>query len=264
MFEGRVLRQKLHAGQTCLGTWVNFTDPCIYELLAGTGFDFLLMDAEHGAMDTMEVQANLMAVKGTSTPTVVRVAWNEPWMIKRVLDAGAAGVLVPLVRTADDVRRAVEASLYPPAGIRGWGPRRPSDYERSGAAYAANANDHMVVWVQIEHIDAVNNIEEILQTPHLDGVFIGSNDLSGSLGLLGQPRHPQVLAAIDRVIAAAHKANVPMGLAGPAKPEDACAWLQKGIQFITLGSAEAYLVQTSQAVLSGVRQQMAQAHPAGA
>ena len=174
-------------------------------------------------------------------------------MIKRVLDAGAAGVLVPLVRTADEVRRAVEASLYPPPGVRGWGPRRPSDYERSSAAYVANANDHMVVWVQIEHIDAVNCIEEIVQVPHLDGVLVGSNDLSGSLGLLGQPRHPQVLAAIDRVIAAAHQAKVPMGIAGPARPEDAYAWLEKGIQFITLGSAEGYLVQTSQAVFGGVR-----------
>jgi len=258
MFEGKELRQKLHAGQVCLGTWVNFADPCIYELLAGTGYDFLLMDAEHGAMDTMEVQMNLMAVKATSTPTVVRVAWNEPWMIKRVLDAGAAGVLVPLVRTAEDVRRAVEASLYPPAGIRGFGPRRPSDYERSAAAYVANANDHMVVWVQIEHIDAINNIEEIIQVPHLDGVFVGSNDLSGSLGLLGQTRHPLVLEAIDRVIAAAHRARVPMGIAGPAKPEDAYAWLQKGIQFITLGSAEAYLVQTSQTVLGSVKALMRQ------
>jgi 2-dehydro-3-deoxyglucarate aldolase/4-hydroxy-2-oxoheptanedioate aldolase len=258
MYEGRELRQKLHSGQTCLGTWVNFADPCIYELLAGAGYDFLLMDAEHGAMDTMDVQTNLMATKATGAATVVRVAWNEPWMIKRVLDSGAAGVLVPLVRTAEDVRRAVEASLYPPAGIRGFGPRRPSDYERSAAAYVANANDHMVVWVQVEHIDAVNNIKEIVQVPHLDGVFIGSNDLSGSLGLLGQTRHPRVLEAIDRVIAAAQGAHVPMGMAGPAKPEDAYAWLQKGIQFITLGSAEGYLVQTSQAVLGGVKALMRQ------
>lgn len=253
MFEGRELRQKLHAGQVLLGTWVNFADPCIYELLAGTGYDFLLMDAEHGAMDTMDVQTNLMATKGTGCAAMVRVAWNEPWMIKRVLDAGAAGVLVPMVRTADDVRRAVEASLYPPDGMRGFGPRRPSDYERSGSAYIANANDHMVVWVQIEHIDAVNNIEDILRVPHLDGVFVGSNDLSGTLGLLGQPRHPRVLEAIDQVIAAAHRAKVPMGIAGPAKPEDAHAWLAKGIQFITLGSAEGYLVTTSQSVLNGVK-----------
>lgn len=263
MYEGKELREKLHSGKTCFGTWVNFADPCIYELLAGTGYDFLLMDAEHGAMDTMDVQANLMAVKGTSTPAMVRVAWNEPWMIKRVLDAGAAGVLVPMVRTADEVRRAIEASLYPPAGIRGFGPRRPSDYERNGAAYIANANDHVVLWVQIEHIDAVENIDEIVQAPHLDGLFIGSNDLSGSMGLLGQTRHPRVLEAIDTVIAAARRAHVPMGMAGPAKPEDAFAWLQKGVQFITLGSAESYLVQTSHAVLSGVKQLVAQDGPAG-
>ncbi len=186
-------------------------------------------------MDIESVQRNCMATKGSDVAPMVRVPWNDPVMIKRVLDAGAAGILAPMVRSAEDVVRAVEACLYPPAGIRGFGPRRPANYERNFAEYIANANDHIVIWVQIEHIDAVNAIDEIVSVPRLDGVFVGSNDLSGSMGLLGQPRHPQVLAAIDRVIAAARGAGVPMGIAGPAAPVDANAWLEKGVQFMTLG-----------------------------
>jgi 2-keto-3-deoxy-L-rhamnonate aldolase RhmA len=253
MYEGQELRRKLHAGLTCLGTWVNFTDPCVAELLSGSGYDFLMIDSEHSAMDIESVQANVMAMKGSQVAPMVRVAWNDPVLIKRALDVGAAGILAPMVRSAADVQRAVEACLYPPAGIRGYGPRRPANYERHFADYIATANDNIVVWVQIEHIDAVNNIKDIVRVPHLDGVFVGSNDLSGSMGLLGQPRHPHVLEAIDRVIAAAHEAAVPMGIAGPPKPEDAWAWVQKGIQFITLGGDQGYLVQASQAAVNGVR-----------
>jgi 2-keto-3-deoxy-L-rhamnonate aldolase RhmA len=253
MFEGQELRQKLHSGQVCLGTWANFVDPTVAELLSGSGYDFLMIDSEHGPMDIQNVQANIMATKGSHVAPMVRVAWNDAVLIKRVLDVGAAGILAPMVRTAADVQRAVEACLYPPAGIRGFGPRRPSNYERNGADYIANANDNIVVWVQIEHIDAVNNIKEILRVPHLDGVFVGSNDLSGSMGLLGQPRHPRVLEAIDCVIAAAHEAGVPMGIAGPPKPADAHAWIEKGIQFITLGGDQGLLVEASQASVNGVR-----------
>jgi len=253
MFEGKSLRQKLHSGAICLGTWVNFTDPCVTELLSGSGYDFLLIDSEHSAMDIESVQRNCMATKGSKVAPMVRVPWNDPVMIKRVLDVGAAGILAPMVRSAEDVARAVEACLYPPAGIRGFGPRRPANYERNYAEYIASANDHIVIWVQIEHIDAVNAIEGIVGVPRLDGVFVGSNDLSGSMGLLGQPRHPRVLEAIDRVIAVAREAGVPMGIAGPPTSQDAGAWLEKGVQFMTLGGDQGLLVQASQASVEGVR-----------
>ena len=253
MFEGKILRQKLQAGAICLGTWVNFTDPCVTELLTGSGYDFLMIDSEHSAMDIESVQRNCMATKGSDVAAMVRVAWNDQVMIKQVLDAGAAGILVPMVRSAEDVRRAVEACLYPPAGTRGFGPRRPANYERHFAEYITNANDNIVIWVQIEHIDAINAIEEIAGVPRLDGVFVGSYDLSGSMGLLGQPRHPRVLEAIDRVIAAARGAGVSMGVAGSPVSADAGAWLEKGVQFITLGGDQGLLVQASQASVDGVR-----------
>jgi len=253
MFEGKELLRKLHSGRTCLGTWISFIDPCLTELLSGSGFDFLIIDSEHSAMDIESVQANIMATKSSDTAPVVRVAWNDPVLIKRVLDAGAAGILVPQVRTVEDVELAVSACMYPPVGIRGFGPRRPSAYERYVKDYIATANDNLVVWVQIEHMDAIECIEKIVRVPRLNGVFVGSNDLSGSLGLLGQPQHPKVLEAIDRVITAARDAGVPMGIAGPAEPDAVYAWLAKGVQFITLGDDQWFLMDGAQAAVSGVK-----------
>jgi 2-keto-3-deoxy-L-rhamnonate aldolase RhmA len=253
VYDGRELRRKLHAGEVCLGTWVDSSDPCIVELLCGSGYDFILIDAEHGALTIETVQRDIMATKGSGVTPLVRVAWNDAVLIKQVLDSGAGGILVPLVRTAAEAERAVAACLYPPQGVRGFGPRRPSNYERDCEEYIAGANDSVVIWVQIEHVDAVANIEAIVRTPRLDGVIVGSNDLSGSMGLLGQPRHPQVLAAIERVIAAAKEAGTPVGIAGPSEPDITLRWLRAGMQFITLGSAAGMLSEASDAAVRGVR-----------
>lgn len=257
MHEGLALRTKLHAGETCLGTWVDTTDPCIVELVCGSGYDFIIIDAEHGALTIESVQQNLMATKGSGVTPMVRVAWNDQVLIKRVLDSGAGGILVPLVRTAAEAERAVAACLYPPQGVRGFGPRRPSNYERDAQEYIASANEDVVVWVQIEHVDAIENVEAIVCTPRLDGVIVGSNDLSGSMGLLGQPRHPQVLAAISRVMDAAHAAGLPVGIAGPSEPEAARQWLRTGMQFITLGSAAGMLSDASDAAVCDTRRLLA-------
>src|SRR5207253_3124908 len=120
-------REKLRQGQVCLGTVISFTDPTVTEALCPV-LDFVWIDMEHNALSLETVQAHIMATKGSDTTPLVRMPWNDPVLIKPVLDIGAAGVIVPLVRTAEDVRRAVAACLYPPEGIRGFGPRRPSNY----------------------------------------------------------------------------------------------------------------------------------------
>lgn len=251
--EGRALREKLKAGQVLFGTWSDSSDPCLVEILCGAGFDFLLIDSEHGALHIESVQRNLMAAKGTGVAPVVRVPWNDPVLIKPVLDSGAAGVLVPLVKTADEARLAVSACLYPPAGVRGFGPRRPSNYEREAAEYIPLANESVAVWVQIEHIEAVRNIMDIARTPRLDGLFIGSNDLSASMGLLGQPRHPDVLAAIGRVIQAGREVGVPVGIAGPGDPQAAYDWIEQGMQFITLGGTTGMLIAAADSAACAFR-----------
>src|SRR5207244_391059 len=132
---------------------------------------------------------------------LVRVAWNDPVLIKPVLDIGAAGVIVPLVRTAEDVHRAVAACRYPPEGIRGFGPRRPSQYgQLGGPEFCQAANASVITIVQIEHHEAVANLGEILAVPGLTGIVVGPNDLAGSLGHMGDTRHPDVLRTIETVL----------------------------------------------------------------
>ena len=256
MTESPSFKDRLQAGKICIGTWVSFTDPTATEVLCGSGFDFLIVDAEHGPHDLETVQMHLMATKGSNTVPIVRVAWNDLVLIKRVLDVGAAGVLVPMVKTREDVQNAVAACMYPPAGVRGFGPRRPSNYERNFSEYIATANQNVIVFVQIEHIDAVNNIEDILQVPGLDGVFIGSNDLSGSLGLLGQPAHPRVIETIETVVARAHEAGVPMGMAGPLTAEGAFHWISRGVQFITIGSDTGFLLDAADRAVAEIRKRL--------
>jgi len=256
MNEGKRLKDKLTRGDVCLGTWINFNDPTVAELLTESGFDFFIIDSEHSAQDNETVQLNCMATKGTPVTPVVRVAWNDPVLIKRALDVGAGGILIPLVRSARDVETGVAACLYPPTGIRGFGPRRPASYERHFTEYIKTANENIAVWAQIEHIDAVNDIDRIVRVPNLTGIFIGAFDLSGSMGMLGQVGHPDVQAAITKVIQAARSAGLPAGMAGPGDVDLAFQWIQKGIQFITLGGDQGYLVKASQALVGGVRERI--------
>lgn len=253
MFHGKALLDKLQRGEVCLGTWVMFRDPVVMELLCGSDFDFVVIDAEHGAFGIETLTAHFIAAEKSGIPVIVRVPSSDPASIKPVLDAGAGGILVPLLRSADEVAQAVAACRYPPEGVRGYNPWRASHYGRDGAEYMATANGQVVVWVMIERIEAVEEIEAIVRTPGLHGLVLGPADLSASLGLLGQPNHPDVVAAIEKTIAAAREAHLPVGLPGSDDPDQAFAWLERGMQFVALGGDFVYLLKGSQEALSGVR-----------
>lgn len=251
--ENCAFKAKLQNGTVCLGSWVTFADPCVAECMALAGFDFLFLDMEHSPNDTVWVQNICLALKGTGCAPMVRVPWNDMVRIKRVLDVGAAGVLLPWIRSVQDVQYGVAACKYPPAGVRGYGPRRPCHYGRIELDYKRSANEQILVMAQIEHVDAVNCIDGILQVPGLDGVFIGSNDLAGSMGMLDQPRHPQVLAAIDRVVAAGRAAGVPVGIASSDDPEHNLAYIRAGMRFLGMAVDFAFLAGAVDRLVSGVR-----------
>jgi 2-dehydro-3-deoxyglucarate aldolase/4-hydroxy-2-oxoheptanedioate aldolase len=229
-------RDKLQRGQVCLGTCITFGDPTVTEALAAA-LDFVWIDMEHNPLSLSEVQGHLLATKGTGATALVRVPWNDPVLIKPVLDIGAAGVIVPLVRSAEDVRRAVAACKYPPEGMRGYGPRRPSNYgRRGGPDFIRAANDAIITIAQIEHIEAVNNLDDILAVAGLTTIVIGPNDLAGSLGHSGEPRHPEVLRAIDTILAKAQKAGIPVGLGTGGEPSELLDWIKKGVRWLSIGS----------------------------
>jgi 2-keto-3-deoxy-L-rhamnonate aldolase RhmA len=229
-------REKMLRGEVCFGTAITYYDPAISESLAGD-LDFIWIDAEHNALSLETIQLHLMAVRGTSTFPVVRVAWNDPVLLKPVLDIGAPGVVVPLIRTAEDAKLAVSACRYPPEGIRGFGPRRAARYGRDGGPeYCRQANESIMVNVQIEHAEAVKNLDAILATEGLSGVLIGPNDLAGSMGHTGRPTDPEVSKAIDTVIAKSRAAKKFVGIGCGTEPAELRNWANRGIQWLLVGA----------------------------
>lgn len=253
MENARKFIDKLRHGQTCIGTSVSCTDPTITEALCGLS-DFIWIDAEHGPLSLERIQGHLMATKGSGAAALVRVPWNDPVLIKPVLDIGADGVIVPLVRHAEDVRRAVAACRYPPDGIRGYGPRRPSQYGRlSGPEFCRLANASIIIVAQIEHSDALENLDEILAVPGLTSVLVGPNDLAGSMGLMGQPEHPRVLSAMETVVARARAAGVFASVAIGGGPEAFSAWVQRGVSWISVGGDIGFMLSAARHLVARVR-----------
>ena len=248
---------KLRRGEVCLGSGISFADPTVTEALSGL-LDFAWIDMEHNAYSLETVQAHIIATKGTETTALVRVPENNAATIKTVLDIGADGVIVPMVRTADDVRRAVAACRYPPEGMRGFGPRRPIDHGLSAdEGYSQRANEAIIAIAQIEQIEAVNNLDEILAVPGLNAVVIGGNDLSGSMGLMGQPHHPDVAAAIETVIAKSRQAGVFVGIGLADEPEKMAEWLDKGMQWLQVGVDWWLLMRSAQTIIGDLRARIA-------
>ncbi|HEX3726874.1 MAG TPA: aldolase/citrate lyase family protein [Pirellulales bacterium] len=254
MENAHFFRERLSGGKTLLGTCITFVDPTVTEALSRV-LDFVWIDTEHNPLSLERVMGHLLATKGTQTTPLVRVPANDPVLIKPVLDIGAAGVIVPLVKNAEDVRLAVSACRYPPEGIRGFGPRRPSGFgAQGGPEFCQRANREIITIVQIEQAEALANLPEILATPGLTSIVVGPNDLAASLGYTGQSRHPEVLRAIDSVIAQAHKANIPMGIAVGDDPQVLVEWADKGVNWLAIAADYGLLLHAASYLAGQVRE----------
>ena len=206
-------RKRLHAGETLLGTMLTLPSASVAEILADAGFDWLFVDCEHGSMDAAAVQEIVQAV-GDRCACIVRIPVLNEGDIKRMLDVGAQGIIVPAVNTAEAAADTVRFSRYAPEGERGAGIGRAQRYGKAFAEYTATANEEIVVIVQAEHRKAVENIDAITAVPGIDCILLGPYDLSASFGLMGQIHDPQVVDAIDRVIANCRQKNIPIGYFG--------------------------------------------------
>lgn len=205
------LKQKLKNRENTIGSWITIPHQAIIDILAEAGFDWLCIDLEHTAIDYNEAQVLIGFIQARGMAALVRVSKNEEVVIKRVLDAGADGIIVPMTCTAEDAAQAVAYAKYPPVGKRGVGLNRAQRYGFSFDEYKTWVNDHQVVIAQIEHIDGVNNLEAIVDTPGIDGTFIGPYDLSGSLGIPGQYNEPIVIEALKKFEATCKAKNITMG-----------------------------------------------------
>lgn len=244
------LKERLRNGELLIGTLVGLGHPDITEILAGLGFDWLFLDAEHSPMTFETLQQLIQTVSNTNCTPIVRPQWNDPVQIKRILDIGAYGVLVPWVNTQEEAEDAVRACKYPPDGIRGFGPRRAARFDPD---YFKTANEEILVVVMIETKIGLNNLEEILSVPGVDACFIGPYDLSCNLGFGVPPKwdNSEYLAAIDRIIDVSQKYNKPAGIYATL---DIIEWvIEKGFTFIAVGDADSFLIHGAKIALSKAR-----------
>lgn len=218
---------KLREGKPSVGTWLVLCSPLAAEYMAHVGYDWLVVDVEHSPADMETVAQCFQAICTTPTIPMARASGNDPVLIKRLLDAGAMGVVVPMVNSPEAAERAVKAMKYPPMGFRSTGGGRgPYTY---GSDYYSRANEEIAVIVQIEHIEAVRSVEAILSVPGIDVCFIGPNDLAASMGV--PPRDPAHESAILAILAAARRARIPAGI-HCLFADDVNARIAQGFQFI--------------------------------
>lgn len=232
------LKRKLFDGQKLIGFEVDLCDPCISEMVGQFGFDYIWIDSEHEAMDYETILMHIIATKASGAASLVRIPWNEPYLAKRVLEMGPDGIIFPMVNSAEELKKAMDACMYPPYGTRGFGPRRACKYTAENLFnYIEEAPNRMCRFSQIEHVDAVRNLDEMLEVPFIDGFIVGPCDLSGSIGHLNDIFCKECLDLIDMAVEKCQKAGVPIGVAvGATSEEDMRFWYDRGMQFISAGS----------------------------
>ncbi len=246
------LKARLRAGEVLVGTLVTLPSPEVAEILAHLGFDYLWIETEHAPMDFVHAQALIQAVGGRC-PCLVRIPGRDEVWVKKALDIGASGIIVPHVRSASEAKLIVDWSLYPPDGRRSVGVARAHDYGMEFREYLGSANEELVIVIQAEHRQAVEHIDSIVAVPGIDAVLIGPFDLSGSLNVLGETDHPRVLEAVDRVRRTCQAACVPVGIFA-ADVSMAKRWLEQGFSLIALGMDTSFLWQSAQAALEAARE----------
>lgn len=242
------LRKKLDQGEKLIGTLLSLPSPEIAEIMSMVGFDWLFIDLEHGSHGFMELQRMIQAMK-PNCGALVRVPEISEANIKKVLDIGAGGIIVPKVNTAEEAKQIVLFAKYPTQGVRGVGAARTHGYGLSFKEYVEKANAETLVVIQIEHFEGVNNINEIVEVEGVDVIFIWPYDLSASFGVAGQVEHPLVKVAIEKVETACAKAGIPMGYFG-TNPEAVKPYLQnENYQLITCGTDSGFLIEKGKSVL---------------
>ena len=228
-------RKALIENRTQIGCWCSLGSPITTEVMGLAGFDWLLLDGEHAPNDVMTFIPQLMALKDSSSAPVVRPPWNDTVIIKRLLDAGFYNFLVPFIESADDARRAVAATRYPPQGVRGVSVSHRSNRYGTINDYMQTINDNIAVIVQIESRTAVAAIDDICAVDGVDCVFIGPSDLAAGYGHLGDPLHPEVQEAMQKILASAKAHGKAAGILAPIEA-DARRYLAMGATMIAVGS----------------------------
>jgi 2-keto-3-deoxy-L-rhamnonate aldolase RhmA len=243
---------KSAGGHPPVGTWISSASPVVAEAIGCAGFDWVLVDMEHAPLDVPGVVHMLQALSGTKPLPVVRVPWNDMVTVKRVLDAGATTVMFPFVQDADEARRAVASTRYPPEGVRGMaGSSRATRYGTT-PNYFRSANQNIGVIVQIETPQAIEQLDAMAAIDGVDAMFIGPADLSAAIGHIGQLTHPAVLDLMARAVQRCKAAGRPIGTLG-SSPEAVAQYRAIGFDFVAVSSDIGFIMRGAQAAITALR-----------
>lgn len=250
---GKELKSRLH--EKLVGSHISMTDSIVSEVLGNIGFDFIWIDSEHSENSYTSIRNHITAINAGGTPALVRVARNDYNHMKRILEMGPQGIVVPMVNTAEEAENAMKYCTYPPYGIRGFGPLRAVHYGlNSTDAYINEVENSFLRFIQIETETAVRNLPEIVKNPHIDGYFFGPCDLSGSIGELGQIYGEHTQKYIREAIGILKATGKPIGVSlGTTDPEQIAFWEKLGINIISTGTDYDYILQGAKQNLQNVR-----------
>lgn len=245
-------RRNLEGGKLCLGMVISLSDPTVSEIAGDAGFDFSWIDMEHAALNIETVQEHVRAARGTGMAPIVRVPWNDPILIKPVLDLAPAGVIIPMVNTRAEAEKAVAACRYPPVGIRGCGIRRGTRYgaEAFGDYLEKSKNDPMII-IQIEHVKAVENLDEILKVKGIDSICIGPSDLAASMGKLGDFDNKEVEETVDFICKKAEKSGMMTGSVGGTGNFE--KWKRRGAKWLAVTGDICVVFNTAKDTINTIR-----------
>ncbi len=245
------LRRKLGNGERTFGAWISSGSPNAVDLLRNLPFDWFVIDMEHSPVGIETVGQMIQVLNGSVVTPIVRVGQTDQALIKAVLDAGAHGVLVPLVNSAEEAERAVRFSKYPPVGVRGLAAAKASDYGLSLASYIRTANQETSVIVQIETAEALERVSEIVSVKGVDMAFVGPSDLTLNLGLVDDRSNPKVAEAMVKVVKACDDAGKVAGVMATSLDEARLA-VKRGFRFIALASDVRYIAMGAKSFLEAV------------
>ena len=247
------LKEIFKNGKSAINGWLQIPNSFTAELMANQSWDSLTLDMQHGVIDYPDALGMLQAISSTDVVPMVRVNWNEPGQIMKILDAGAYGIICPMVSNKKEAENFIKACMYPPKGFRSYGPIRGLVY--GGGDYADKANEEILKFAMIETKESLENLDEIMSTPGLDGIYIGPADLSLALGKnpsFDKPDGDPVYEVIMKILDHAKKNNIIAGIQN-GQPEYAEKMIKKGFQFVTIGSDQRYLTAASKSALGKLK-----------
>lgn len=249
------IKEKILNNKIPIGTHIRIGEPVIADILCNCDFDFLWIETEHSLIDRRDIKMLIITINNAGVASFIRVPSVDPVLVKPILDMGVAAIIFPLIKTIDEAKLAISCCRYPPNGIRGFGPIKADNYSIMNLdKYIETSKKAPWVILQIEHIEGVNNLEGIIKVDGVDSIVIGLNDLSGSIGLLGQTRHPRVLELVKKISNVCKQNNLPFGVSlGNWSEEEMEFFVEVGVSWISVGTDISYLVNGGKNTLENTK-----------